>query len=97
MPYVTCGTVQFVTDGSTFSIQITPIQEYAIMHRKEEYIAFADTADPPGVKMFSVKKTFNVSSAFKEILVKAAIERTCLEVQIDDKTNVVAITVPATP
>jgi hypothetical protein len=102
--YVTHGTVQFTkragaSPGET--VQIAPTNDYAIKHSDKCYIVFIDdslTPTPYGLLMraFDIEHPFSCSDDhLREVLKEAAFKRIRLKLTIDDTSQIIEITIPA--
>jgi hypothetical protein len=109
MSYVTQGTVQIERKSEIEAdIIINPTQDYAVKHNEREYIVFVkvkedseDSKDeePPSIasKLFEKRKPFPTEKYLIEMLTKAAVERTRVEITINAHDTITALKIPAMP
>lgn len=107
--YVTRGTVQFKIFPPAAGgvdplekVEIAPTDDYALKHKNKRYVILIGDPPPPNPPNLQSIKGLNVEYAFaflphlRDILMKAALRRTCLEIVIDDGSQIIGVTMPAT-
>lgn len=103
MSYITQGTIQVECVTKTkgkVSIVISPSNDYAVKHKKKDYVVFISEGDLKSL-VFEKETPFEVTNNRAiDILIHAAVSQIVVEVEVnekakpDGKTEIVAVRVP---
>jgi hypothetical protein len=99
--YVTRGTVQFMSlPTGRGEIRIAPSDDYAIKHKDKRYLVFicdSPQPTPDGTKLYETDISFKFADNLREILIRSAFDRTCLELTFNGSDEIIGIIIPAKP